>query len=61
MQVFEVILLQNSELYNGIHAANYLSFDLMTKAIDPLDIKFALRLDHEHSYVLFMDYVKVLF
>jgi len=61
MQVFDVIFSQNTELYNGIHAANYLSFDLMTKAIDPSDIKLALKLGHKHSYVLFMDYIKVLF
>jgi len=33
----------------------------MTKTNDPSDIKFALELSHKHSYVLFMDYIKVLF
>jgi len=33
----------------------------MTNAIDPSDIKFALELGHKYSYVLFMDYTKVLF
>jgi hypothetical protein len=61
MQVLEVILLWNAELWNGVHGKNCLSFDLMMKVNDPSDIKFALELGHKHPYLLFMDYIKVLF